>query len=103
MPPLTCFLTHRILGYRVEDSGVEAQDSFLKRISGMIRLYAAIIQLRWPIGQSTGTHKYKHMNTLSHTHTHTHTHTPTYTHRHRHRHRHRHMWTHTEGRLFCHC
>ncbi|XP_012673235.2 nucleoporin GLE1 isoform X1 [Clupea harengus] len=38
----------RILGYRVEDSGVEAQDSFLKRMSGMIRLYAAIIQLRWP-------------------------------------------------------
>ncbi|XP_069039419.1 mRNA export factor GLE1 isoform X1 [Lepisosteus oculatus] len=40
----------RILGYRVEDSGVEAQDSFLKRMSGMIRLYAAIIQLRWPYG-----------------------------------------------------
>ncbi|XP_061116812.1 mRNA export factor GLE1 [Conger conger] len=38
----------RILGYRVDDSGVEAQDSFLKRMSGMIRLYAAIIQLRWP-------------------------------------------------------
>ncbi|XP_030634940.1 mRNA export factor GLE1 isoform X1 [Chanos chanos] len=40
----------RILGYRVEDSGVEEQDSFLKRMSGMIRLYAAIIQLRWPYG-----------------------------------------------------
>ncbi|XP_019716550.1 mRNA export factor GLE1 [Hippocampus comes] len=38
----------RILGYRVDDSGVEGQDSFLKRMSGMIRLYAAIIQLRWP-------------------------------------------------------
>lgn len=40
----------RILGYRVDDSGVEGQDSFLKRMSGMIRLYAAIIQLRWPYG-----------------------------------------------------
>uniref|UniRef100_A0AAR2IP00 mRNA export factor GLE1 n=1 Tax=Pygocentrus nattereri TaxID=42514 RepID=A0AAR2IP00_PYGNA len=38
----------KILGYRVDDSGVEGQDSFLKRMSGMIRLYAAIIQLRWP-------------------------------------------------------
>lgn len=40
----------RILGYRVDDIGVEAQDSFLKRMSGMIRLYAAVIQLRWPYG-----------------------------------------------------
>ncbi|KAL7828534.1 hypothetical protein SRHO_G00321680 [Serrasalmus rhombeus] len=38
----------KILGYRVDESGVEGQDSFLKRMSGMIRLYAAIIQLRWP-------------------------------------------------------
>lgn len=38
----------RILGYRVDDSKVEEQDSFLKRMSGMIRLYAAIIQLKWP-------------------------------------------------------
>ncbi|KAM9822282.1 mRNA export factor GLE1 [Syngnathus typhle] len=38
----------RILGYRVDDSGVEGHDSFLKRMSGMIRLYAAIIQQRWP-------------------------------------------------------
>ncbi|XP_036434767.1 nucleoporin GLE1 [Colossoma macropomum] len=38
----------KILGYRVDDSGVEGQDSFLKRMSGMIRLYAAIIQMRWP-------------------------------------------------------
>ncbi|MBN3304568.1 GLE1 protein, partial [Amia calva] len=44
----------RILGYRVGDSGVEAQDSFLKRMSGMIRLYAAIIQLRWPYGNKHG-------------------------------------------------
>ncbi|KAM8866300.1 mRNA export factor GLE1 [Synchiropus picturatus] len=40
----------RLLGYRVDDCGVEGQDSFLKRMSGMIRLYAALIQLRWPYG-----------------------------------------------------
>ncbi|RVE68731.1 hypothetical protein OJAV_G00094360 [Oryzias javanicus] len=44
----------RILGYRVDDNGVEGQDSFLKRMSGMIRLYAAIIQLRWPFGSKHG-------------------------------------------------
>ncbi|KAL4660329.1 nucleoporin GLE1 [Arapaima gigas] len=44
----------RILGYRIEESGVEAQDSFLKRMSGMIRLYAAIIQLRWPHNNRKG-------------------------------------------------
>ncbi|XP_059193935.1 mRNA export factor GLE1 [Centropristis striata] len=44
----------RILGYRVDDSGVEGQDSFLKRMSGMIRLYAAIITLRWPYGAKHG-------------------------------------------------
>ncbi|XP_041720584.2 mRNA export factor GLE1 isoform X2 [Coregonus clupeaformis] len=44
----------KILGYRVEDGGVEAQDSFLKRMSGMIRLYAAIIQLRWPYVSKQG-------------------------------------------------
>ncbi|KAM9858149.1 mRNA export factor GLE1 [Aulostomus maculatus] len=46
----------RILGYRVDDSGVEGQDSFLKRMSGMIRLYAAVIQLRWPYGPKDGAH-----------------------------------------------
>ncbi|KAF7486394.1 nucleoporin GLE1 [Marmota monax] len=40
----------RMLGYQVKDSKVEQQDNFLKRMSGMIRLYAAIIQLRWPYG-----------------------------------------------------
>uniref|UniRef100_A0A8C5QC21 mRNA export factor GLE1 n=1 Tax=Leptobrachium leishanense TaxID=445787 RepID=A0A8C5QC21_9ANUR len=40
----------RLLGYRVEDSVAEQQDIFLKRMSGMIRLYAAIIQIRWPFG-----------------------------------------------------
>lgn len=44
----------RILGYRVDDSGVEGQDSFLKRMSGMIRLYAAIIQLKWPYSSKQG-------------------------------------------------
>lgn len=52
----------RILGYRVDDSGVEGQDSFLKRMSGMIRLYAAIIQLRWPHGskQAAAPHGLNH-------------------------------------------
>lgn len=44
----------RILGYRADDSGVEGQDSFLKRMSGMIRLYAAIIQLKWPYSSKQG-------------------------------------------------
>ncbi|XP_068455006.1 mRNA export factor GLE1 isoform X2 [Clinocottus analis] len=44
----------RILGYRVDDFGVEGQDIFLKRMSGMIRFYAAIIQLRWPYGSKQG-------------------------------------------------
>ncbi|XP_051964023.1 mRNA export factor GLE1 [Xyrauchen texanus] len=46
----------RILGYRVDDSQVEGQDSFLKRMSGMIRLYAAIMQLRWPYTNKQGPH-----------------------------------------------
>ncbi|GAB1286170.1 mRNA export factor GLE1 [Apodemus speciosus] len=41
----------RMLGYQVTDSKVEQQDNFLKRMSGMIRLYAAIIQLQWPYGK----------------------------------------------------
>ena len=44
------FFPNRMLGYQVTDSKVEQQDNFLKRMSGMIRLYAAIIQLRWPYG-----------------------------------------------------
>ncbi|NWY28325.1 GLE1 protein, partial [Pheucticus melanocephalus] len=44
----------RMLGYEVHDSKVEEQDHFLKRMSGMIRLYAAIIQLRWPYGNRQG-------------------------------------------------
>uniref|UniRef100_G3PPI2 mRNA export factor GLE1 n=1 Tax=Gasterosteus aculeatus aculeatus TaxID=481459 RepID=G3PPI2_GASAC len=52
----------RILGYRVDDSGVEGQDSFLKRMSGMIRLYAAVIQLKWPYGskQAAAPHGLNH-------------------------------------------
>uniref|UniRef100_A0A674HQD0 mRNA export factor GLE1 n=1 Tax=Taeniopygia guttata TaxID=59729 RepID=A0A674HQD0_TAEGU len=46
----------RMLGYEVHDSKVEEQDHFLKRMSGMIRLYAAIIQLRWPYGNKQGAH-----------------------------------------------
>ncbi|KAM9324325.1 mRNA export factor GLE1 [Gastrophryne carolinensis] len=44
--PLAEYQRH--LGYRVEDSVVENQDHFLKRMSGMIRLYAAVLQMRWP-------------------------------------------------------
>ncbi|XP_031510471.1 nucleoporin GLE1 isoform X2 [Papio anubis] len=46
----------RMLGYQVKDSKVEQQDNFLKRMSGMIRLYAAIIQLRWPYGNRQEIH-----------------------------------------------
>uniref|UniRef100_A0A671SAC2 mRNA export factor GLE1 n=1 Tax=Sinocyclocheilus anshuiensis TaxID=1608454 RepID=A0A671SAC2_9TELE len=46
----------KVLGYRVDDSKVEGQDSFLKRMSGMIRLYAAIIQMRWPYTGKQGPH-----------------------------------------------
>lgn len=46
----------RMLGYQVKDSKVEQQDNFLKRMSGMIRLYAAIIQLRWPYGKQQEIH-----------------------------------------------
>ncbi|KAG8447988.1 hypothetical protein GDO86_015186 [Hymenochirus boettgeri] len=46
----------RMLGYQVEDSQVEPQNNFLKRISGMIRLYAAIIQLRWPYNNQQEVH-----------------------------------------------
>ncbi|KFQ23660.1 Nucleoporin GLE1, partial [Mesitornis unicolor] len=47
---------HRMLGYKVKGSEVEEQDQFLKRMSGLIRLYAAVIQLRWPYGNKQGTH-----------------------------------------------
>ncbi|TNM90083.1 hypothetical protein fugu_004317 [Takifugu bimaculatus] len=44
----------RLLGYRVDSSGVEDQNSFLKKMSGMIRLYAAIIQQKWPFSSKQG-------------------------------------------------
>ncbi|XP_063172102.1 mRNA export factor GLE1 isoform X2 [Candoia aspera] len=46
----------RTLGYQVKDEKVEPQDNFLKRMSGMIRLYAAIIQLQWPYRDKQGAH-----------------------------------------------
>lgn len=33
---------------------MEEEDHFLKRMSGLIRLYAAVIQLRWPYGNKQG-------------------------------------------------
>lgn len=53
-------LHFRILGYRVDSCGVEDQNSFLKRMSGMIRLYAAIIQQKWPFGSKPGVNLYLH-------------------------------------------
>ncbi|NWU98842.1 GLE1 protein, partial [Upupa epops] len=46
----------RALGYIVDDSGTESEENFLKRMSGMIRFYAAIIHLRWPYGNKEGGH-----------------------------------------------
>ncbi|XP_053230042.1 mRNA export factor GLE1 [Podarcis raffonei] len=46
----------RLLGYQSHDSTPEPQDNFLKRMSGMIRLYAAILTLRWPYGDGQGNH-----------------------------------------------
>lgn len=46
----------RLLGYRVQENCVEQQDNFLKRMSGMVRLYAAIIVSRWPYGTKQGEH-----------------------------------------------
>ncbi|KFO85415.1 Nucleoporin GLE1, partial [Buceros rhinoceros silvestris] len=46
----------RMLGYKVGDSQLESEENFLKRMSGLIRLYAAIIQQRWPYGNKQGAH-----------------------------------------------
>ncbi|XP_024417955.1 mRNA export factor GLE1 [Desmodus rotundus] len=46
----------RMLGYQVKGSKVEQQDNFLKRMSGMIRFYAAVIQLQWPYGPRQQAH-----------------------------------------------
>lgn len=37
------FLNFRLLGYQYIDGKVESQDKFLKRMSGVMRLYAAIL------------------------------------------------------------
>lgn len=40
-----CWYVCRLQGYRVSEKGaVESEDIFLKRMSGVVRLYAAIIQ-----------------------------------------------------------
>ncbi|XP_066112141.1 mRNA export factor GLE1 [Saccopteryx bilineata] len=46
----------KMLGYQVVGSKVEGQETFLKRMSGMICFYAAIIQLRWPYGTRQEVH-----------------------------------------------
>ncbi|NXN97205.1 GLE1 protein, partial [Rhinopomastus cyanomelas] len=46
----------RMLGYIIYDDGIESQESFLKRMSGMIRFYAALIHLRWPYSSKQGGH-----------------------------------------------
>ncbi|XP_007527123.1 mRNA export factor GLE1 isoform X1 [Erinaceus europaeus] len=46
----------KMLGFEVKDSIVEQQHAFMKRMSGMIRLYAAIIQTRWPYGNPQESH-----------------------------------------------
>ena len=40
------------LGYRCSDGEVEQQDKFLKRMTGLVRLYAAVISSTPPSGQS---------------------------------------------------
>ncbi|NWW93666.1 GLE1 protein, partial [Rhynochetos jubatus] len=46
----------KIIGYKFVDSKMENQDRFLKRMSGMVRVYAAVIQLRWPFGNKERAH-----------------------------------------------
>lgn len=40
----------RKLGYHIKDGEIEDEDQYLKRMSGIIRLYAAIIQSTPPQG-----------------------------------------------------
>ena len=45
------FLFRRMLGYLVDDDGkVEEEEQYLKRMSGILRFYAAIIQSTPPSG-----------------------------------------------------
>ncbi|XP_078466862.1 mRNA export factor GLE1-like [Lampetra planeri] len=48
----------RILGYRFEDGTLEDEDLFLQRISGMARLYAAIVSA--PVSTSSGDKSHPH-------------------------------------------
>ena len=48
--------SQRILVYQVMDSKVEQKDNFLKHMSGVIHLYATIIQLQWPYGNQKEAH-----------------------------------------------
>lgn len=42
--PVTDIESYRLQGYRVsEDGSVESDDLFLKRMSGIVRLYAAVL------------------------------------------------------------
>ncbi|ESO97958.1 hypothetical protein LOTGIDRAFT_209149 [Lottia gigantea] len=43
---------HKLLGYKVEDGVIEPQDKFLKRMSGIMRLYASIIVTHPPKGSN---------------------------------------------------
>jgi nucleoporin GLE1 len=48
------FRAQRSLGYKVaEDGTVETQDKFLRRMSGLMRLYAAIMVTTPPQGANT--------------------------------------------------
>ncbi|CAG09648.1 unnamed protein product, partial [Tetraodon nigroviridis] len=44
----------KVLGYRDDSFGVEDDESFMKRMSGVIRLYAAIMQQKWPYSSKPG-------------------------------------------------
>ncbi|XP_050410494.1 mRNA export factor GLE1 [Patella vulgata] len=44
---------HEYLGYKVEDGVIEDQDKFLKRMSGVMRLYAAILVTSPPRGSNS--------------------------------------------------
>ena len=53
------FLYGRLLGFKVSHDGqAEGEDSYLKRMSGIVRLYAAIIQ--------TSSHPHPHPHGLEH-------------------------------------
>ncbi|KFQ00278.1 Nucleoporin GLE1, partial [Leptosomus discolor] len=45
-----------MFGYHVDESKWEEQEQFLKRMGGLIRLYGAIMQIRWPYGNKQGNH-----------------------------------------------